>query len=196
MVPSSIPAGGKLNWVGTLNATSASAKCGISAQIPGAKATLGPIKATLHPIALPTLTTPKLPSLPKLPGIPGSGSGSNGTGNGVNYVQAPLTVPQRVVPHPGGGGSAYGGGAGGSGNAQPGSGGTSAAGAARAGSTSAAATGKSTAVSTSHPAKTVSLSNKQTSGAQLPVLLTVLAILALSLVGAAYTRMRLQRRTS
>src|SRR5664279_2249743 len=106
VVPSSIPAGGELNWVGTLNATSASAKCGISAEIPGAKATLGPVKATLHPIALPTLTTPKLPtlSLPKLPGIAGSGSssGSNGTGNGVNYVQAPLTVPQRVMPHPGG----------------------------------------------------------------------------------------------
>jgi hypothetical protein len=165
----------------------------------------GPIHTSINlPGATVGVPNP-LPSVTKilgnLPGAGGGKGGSNGGSNGgpnVKYTPPALTVPERVMPHAvnfggaqGTGGAAYvapgaGDGANGGGHvvAQP------------RPSTTAAPVANPSNVANAQPGKTtVDLSSKdQLGGQQLPVLLAILAILALSLVTATYARMVLLRR--
>lgn len=199
-----LPVGGQLNWVGSVKATN-STKCGISIEVPGGGVTVGPIHVSVPPIT----TLPTVPvSIPNLPGgggggssgshHPGSGGHSSssapGGGTGVSAQQTP--IPELVVPNAGSGGdSAYGGGGVGGLGAFPDTGGGIGAIAPGAVTSTAPAPG---ATSSSPHSKPVNLATDSTDGglggAQLPVLLAIVAIIALSLVTATYARMYLLRK--
>lgn len=187
VVPSSLPVGAKLAWNGAIS-TSKTATCGISAQLPGVSATVGPVKVSVPPVALPSVTLPALPALPGGSSAPAAGSGSSagsGSGSGIGYTDPGQQVPAGVVPKGDGGLNAQGGGG-------TGGGGADGKHAARPG------TGVlSPGASATTAAKTVDLSSAKTpSAAQIPVVLAILAILALALVTAMYARMYLLRRSS
>jgi hypothetical protein len=150
-------------------------------------------------VTVPT-TIPSIPGLPGLPGLPGTGTSTGSTGNtgtstggGLTYTQPGLTVPDEVVPKGGSGGlygGAYGGASGGAGN----SGLLGLAGATPLSSDGTSASGTTTSGTSGK--QTVDLASNKAPSAQMPVLLAILAILALSLVAAAYARLYLLRRTS
>jgi hypothetical protein len=149
------------------------------------------------PNPLPAITS----HLPKAPGLPGSNSGggqnsgsqnSGGKGN-VDYTPPALTVPEQVMPHA----VSYGG-RGGTKYSLPG---RSVAGHVVAPPKPEQPT--ATASPVTHPSevanaqagkKTVDLADGGGFGKQLPVVLAIAAILALSVVTAAYARMVLLRR--
>lgn len=196
-----LPVGGELDWDGAVKATN-NTKCGISVEVPGGGVTVGPIHVSVPPVHLPTVPLTGLPSVPSLPGgggssshHPGGGSSSSpGSGGGTGVSGLPTSIPELVVPNAGSGGdSAFGGGALGGINALPGSGDLGPAPAGAVTSTAAAPGSPS-----SSRAKPVDLATDTTDtgigGAQLPVLLAIVAIIALSLVTATYARMYLLRK--
>lgn len=139
-------------------------------------------------------------NLPKPPGLPGAGNGSSGkkgSSGGVNYSPPGLTVPEEVMPH-----AVNYGGAGGQQYQAPGSlparsvGGHIVAAPANVTATAAQPADPSN-VANAGLSKPVGLgdnSNGGLFGKQLPVVLAIAAILALSLVTAGYARMMLLRR--
>jgi len=197
VLPSSLPVGAKLSWTGQLDATSDTNKCGIAVQVPGPGVTVGPIKTSLPPIAAPTITPPTLPDLGGL--IPGGGGKTSGSGHssapssGTNYTPPGLTIPEQVVPTGYGNGAGTVGG-GGFGNALPDLGGNLVNGAPDSGGAEAAPSGSSSPASARVSSNAADLAANPSPSAQLPVLLAILAILALSLVTATYARLYLLRR--
>lgn len=205
-----LPVGGKLNWVGTV-AASKDTKCGISIEVPGVSASVGPIHVSIPPVTtVPTVpvTVPSLPSLPggggggssssapHHPGGGGGGSSAPGGGNGPSVPGEPTPIPKLVVPNAGSGGnSAFGGGGGLGGiGALPDDGGVGPIAPAAVTST-AAAPDSSAAPSKGKPVDlATSKSDGGLGGPQLPVLLAIVAIIALSLVTATYARMYLLRK--
>jgi hypothetical protein len=204
-----LPAGGHLDWVGTL-AASKTTKCGISIEVPGGGVSVGPITLSVPPItSIPTISVPHLPSVPNLPGgssssspahHPGHGGGTTSSappqGGGGTQSQRPTTIPELVVPNAGSGGdSAFGGGGGlGGVGALPDTGGS-------IGPIAPAAvtsTAPAPAQPSSSKAKPIDLATNKADdgmgGPQLPVLLAIVAIIALSLVTATYARMYLLRK--
>jgi len=172
---------------------------GISVQVPGV--TVAP---SVGPIGLPTIGVPKLPiptipvTVPSLPGVPdGPGSPTASTptpgGGTSHYTPPPTTVPQRVVPS----GMTDGGMGGGFGGALPDTGGVAASDGA---SPLPAAPGAGGATSTAAPIPApgtkheVAYASNNPPIAQLPVILAIVAIIALSLVTATYARLYLLRR--
>jgi hypothetical protein len=171
-------------------------------------AKVGPIHTSVNlpgatvgvPNPVPSITKAiggKVPGVGGKNGGGGKNSGKGGSGN-VDYAPPGVTVPEEVMPH-----AVNVGGAGGSGYAAPGSN-TGNQGSGIGGHIVAPpAHVTSTAVPVAHPSdvanagsrKTVDLGAKDTGAAQLPVVLAVLAILALSLVTAGYARKLLLRRT-
>jgi hypothetical protein len=127
-------------------------------------------------------------------GKPGGGKSGGGTSPSVKYTPPPLTIPEQVMPH-----AVNYGGAGGSfaapGNAGSGGGRAYVAPGPRV--TSTAAPVPTTTANPKNAAKTVDVAapKAQLGGAQLPVLLAIVAILALSSVTAMYARLYLLRRT-
>ncbi|MGH8860037.1 MAG: hypothetical protein ACRDVG_02180 [Jatrophihabitantaceae bacterium] len=163
----------------------------------------GPIHTSVNlPGATVGVPNPLPGIVSNLPNLPGTGGGTGGTKNGpgsnVNYTPPALTVPERVMPH-----AVNFGGAAGTGYAAPGG----AVGAANVvgghivapaqATTTAAPVVDPSNVANAQPAnKTTDLSSKDgLSGAQLPAVLAILAILALSGVTAAYARMYLLRKS-
>jgi hypothetical protein len=140
--------------------------------------------------------------LPKPPGLPGGGSGGSGHGThgskgGVDYTPPGLTVPEEVMPH-----AVNYGGAGGRRYQAPGSlpaktvGGHIVAAPAKVTATAAQPADPSN-VANAGLAKSEGLGSNSDGGLfgkQLPVVLAIAAILALSLVTAGYARMMLLRR--
>lgn len=181
---------------------------GIAIQLPslGAAPSL-PVVGQLPKLSLPALALPTLPiDIPSVvksvPGVPGGGNSStpgggntggtsgSGTGTGTYTPPAP-TVPQGVMGGIGGG-EGFGGVApdGGSstqlGNALP-----------DVPVANPADTSPSTSVVSGKPSsqvKTIDLASNKAPAAQLPVLLAIIAIIALSLVTATYARLFLLRR--
>jgi hypothetical protein len=202
-----LPAGGHLDWVGSLKATS-STKCGISIEVPGGGVSVGPIHLSVPPIT----TVPTVPvTVPNLPGGGGGGGGSSssahhpggghssspGSGGGTSGSGLPTTIPELVVPNAGSGGdSAFGGGGLGGVGALPDTGDI---GPIAPGAVTSTASAPAGSASSSAP-KPVDLATDSTDnglgGPQLPVLLAIVAIIALSLVTATYARMYLLRRPS
>jgi hypothetical protein len=203
-----LPAGGQLSWSGKIVA-SKNTNCGVQIAVPTAKVSAPGHTVTISgthislPNPLPSLTKKLTP--PNLP-IGGSSSSkpahhpktkSGGGGPTIKYTPPPTTVPEKVMPHAvnfGGGGSGNGGfappaaGGGGGGVAAP-------VAAPPVTSTAPAPPTTSPAAKKIKPGKTVDVAQRdQLGGAQLPVLLAILAILALSTVTAMYARMYLLRR--
>ena len=199
-----LPAGGQLSWSGTIVA-SKNTDCGVQISVPTVKVSAPGHTLTLSgtnisvPNPIPSLTKkltpPNLPtgsSSSKPAHHPKTKSGGGGT---VKYTPPPKTVPEKVMPHAvnfgGGGGSGNGG------FAPPaaGGGGGVAAPAPAPVTSTAPAPPKTSPAAKIKPAKTVDVAqHDQLGGAQLPVLLAIVAILALSTVTAMYARMFLLRR--
>ncbi|HEY2298859.1 MAG TPA: hypothetical protein VGH43_14085 [Jatrophihabitans sp.] len=146
------------------------------------------------PNPIPSITK----GLPKPPGLPGSGGGKSGSKGGssgnVNYTPPAVTVPEKVMPHAvnmGGGGQRY---------VAPGAGNAGAIGGhivappEKATATAQPVTHPSDVANAAANKKPVDLSQGSDTGQQLPVILAVLAILALSVVTAGYARMVLLKR--
>lgn len=184
-----LPAGAKLTWNGTISNSKANT-CGISAQLPGVQASAGPVKVSIPPIALPSVTVPsQVTGL--IPGLGGPTSTAPTAGpsskNPLGYTDPGQQVPAGVVPK-GGGNGLYGqGGAGGGSGSGGGVNGRN-AGLTGADSVRTAGSGASLA------GNPTDLSSKQAPAAQIPIVLAILAILSLSLVSAAYARVYLVRR--
>ncbi len=153
------------------------------------KVTVPGVQVTV-PTTLPTSLTGLLPG-GILPGGTTSGGATptSGSSAGLNYTDPGAQVPDSIVPK-GGGNGLFGEGS---------SGGSSGSGGGGANGKNAALSGANgvTGASASPTAGTVDLSAQKTpTAAQLPVVLSILAILALSLVSAMYARMYLLRRSS
>ena len=195
-------AGIKLNaanqYVGSVVVATNPPTGGISIQLPGV--TLAPSLPGVGQLPTLAINPPALPTL-GVPSLPGGGSHTSGGppssgGSGFNYTPPPTTIPEEVVPKGDGvGGEATGNqnGTGGFGNALPNlTGAIGTAGAPANGSSSSAdalvagarTSGPNQAELAAHPAPS----------AQMPVLLAIIAILALSLVTAIYARLFLLRR--
>jgi hypothetical protein len=207
-------------WVGQVVVANDPPKGGISVQLPGVGAApslpvVGQLPgATLPPVSLPTIPVGGI----SIPGIGGggsssssSGSGSTSTGHlggstkssGAHFTPPGLTIPEEVVPKGYGngdsttsGGSGSGAGAGGLSDlgvlgdiVAGGSGGHTAAPAAATTVPSA-----SPAPGPTIAAHAVLAATSTSKGQQMPVLLAIVSIIALSLVTAIYARMYLLRK--
>ena len=179
-------------WVGNIKVGANVSPGGISIQLPGVSiAPSLPVIGQGPTIGVPGLNLPTL-AVPSVPGTGGS-SGTSGTpSSGFVYTPPPLTVPQMVVPHPddnnvGGGGGA------GLGNF----GGTLPTVSASSGTASGPTASPTATAAAKKPAKHVQLaaSNKLTS-AGIPVLLAIIAMVALTLVAGTYARLYLMRRAN
>jgi hypothetical protein len=197
----------KSTYAGQIVVATDPPKGGISIQLPSVsvKPKVGPVQ--LPNVTVPGITTPTIPTtipsitVPKLPTKPGTGSGgtkSGSTSSGLNITQPGLSVPEQVVPQ-GGGDGVYGANNDtgvlpdtGLGNFAPlgDSGGTT---------PKAGTTAKGSPASSAAKSKTVDLAastKPASSGSELPIILAILAIIALSLVAATYSRLYLLRRNA
>lgn len=160
-----------------------------SVNVPGATVTV--------PNPVPGITShlPKPPGLPGLPGNNGGGNngGSHNSGGNVNYTPPALTVPEQVMPHAvsygGGGGTKYtlpARSVGGHVVAPPAQ--------QRVTATASPVSDPSNVANAEAGKKNVDIADGSGLGKQLPVVLAIVAILALSVVTAAYARMVLLRK--
>jgi hypothetical protein len=189
-------AGAALSWSGVIRVTNDAPQCKLSVATPKVDVTLGPLKTTVPPL---NVNVP-VPNLPSLPGLPGGGGGSGGGGGGTgggggggggggHYKPPTEPVPDQVM---GGIGSGFGGVAPNGGTStQLGTGLPDNSGQSSATNGGGKATNGSSKPQTQ--TQTVYASNKAPT-AQLPVLLAIIAIIALSLVTATYARLYLLRR--
>lgn len=202
-------AGLSLTWRGTIHVTDDAANCGISLSLPEVGGTvqlpgLPAVTATILPqINVPTIAVPTLPAVPGLGGHktttpPASGTKTGtGTKTSTGFNPGGLTIPEQVVPKGDGDGpgtvdlSGFGdalpnlGSGGGAGFVAPNlAGGTLPATAPNATSTPVAQLKQDT----------VELASSPSPSAQMPVLLAIIAIIALSLVTATYARLYLLRK--
>ena len=196
---SDLKSGASLSWSGVIHVTKDAPQCKLSVGTPTVGISVGPIKVTVPPISV-GVALPTVPTLPKLPTPPGaSGSttpppGGKTTPPGVKFTPPPLTVPEQVMG--GGGGGGGGGGFGGvqadgSNATQLGNGlpGVPVAGSGPGSTKSPAAKPKTTT-------KHIDLAANRAPAAQMPVLLAIIAIIALSVVTATYARLYLLRRNT
>lgn len=201
-----VKAGGQLAYAGTIHVTSAAPNCGIAVQVPGPGVSvsvtkLPPVKVSLPPVNVSVPVDPGKVSLPtpKLPiSLPGSSKSSKG---GFNYTPPPPTVPEQVVPK-GHGGTFLGDGSGYFGGALPDVGSTpsqtdnSTAGPSSNGPVAQSANTPKTNndAALKKKAKNAQLAADPSPSAQLPVILAILAVIALALVTATYARLYLVRK--
>ena len=179
-------------WMGQVVAATDPPAGGISIQLPAVSASpeVGPVQ--LPPVGEPGATLPTITtgagsgSSP----TPAAGEPSGGSGTRIDYQQRGQSVQDRVVPHGyGGDGRALavnqaliGDLANGTGAGQNGAGGQALAGNAASGSPATTA------------GQPINLAANKAPAGQMPVLLSILAIIALSLVTATYARLYLLRR--
>jgi len=196
---SNLQSGASLSWTGVIHVTTDAPQCKLSVSTPKAAISVGPIKVTVPPInvGVPLPTLPALPALPKLPGLPGRKTTAPGghptTPGGIRYTPPPLTVPEQAMGGIGGSGGGFQG-------VLPDGGGST-----RLGTNLRDVSGTNAAKSQSSGksgtkvkpvTKRIDLAANKAPAAQLPVLLAIIAIIALSLVSATYARLYLLRRNS
>ncbi|SHG30582.1 hypothetical protein SAMN05443575_1973 [Jatrophihabitans endophyticus] len=208
---SALKSGAKLSWSGVVHVTNSAPKCKLGVSVPKVEASVGRVKVKVpqRDVNVPGTLPNKLPSagdLTKLPGKvekatkgaakPKSSSSARSTGSG--YELPGKSVPEQVVPSGGGAAGDYAGGGGGGGfnGLVPNSGG----GAGVDSSTlqqAGAGTAKSAKDSDAMSPQTVDLAAEQagSGSSQLPVVLAILAIIALALVAGTYARLFLVKRT-
>jgi hypothetical protein len=189
--------GASLIYTCTIHVTDQAALCGVAVQVPGVGVSvsasgLPPIAVTLSPISPPTIPVPTLTTLPNvIPSVPvgsttvpaaGGSTGSAGVGG--------ECVPCEVVPNP----DRFGG----FGGAAPNAGSITQIGSALhegpALGSAPTARAPSDGAQTTTTTKRIDLAANRAPAAQVPVLLAILAIIALSLVTATYARLYLLRR--
>ncbi|MEP7179586.1 MAG: hypothetical protein ABI775_10880 [Pseudonocardiales bacterium] len=195
----SLRSGASLSWSGVIHVTNDAAQCKIAVGTPQVGVSVGPIKVTVPPINV-GVPAPNLPTVPNIPGLPGTGGqppagGGHTTpgGGGIHYTPPPLTVPEQAMGRVGTGGG------GGFGGAQPDGNSASRIGvnvpqvpvANGSDPQPTDAAGKASVYT-----KTLGLASNKAPAAQLPVLLAIIAIIALSLVTATYARLYMLRRDS
>jgi hypothetical protein len=201
-----VKAGLSLTWSGKIHVTTDAANCGIAVSAPsvGASASASGLPGISLPVLPPVQATlpVTVPTLPDLGGlIPGGGGKTSGSGSGhssapssgTNYTPPGLTIPEQVVPKGYGNGAGTVGAGGGFGNALPDLGGALVNGAPDSGA-GAAPSSNSSPAAANVSSNAADLAANPTPSAQLPVLLAILAIIALSLVTATYARLYLLRR--
>lgn len=195
----SLSGGASLTYTGTIHVTDQAALCGVAVQVPGVGVSasasgLPPVAVTLSPISPPTIPVPTLSSLPNvIPSVPvgsstvpaaGGSGGTQGAGVGAECV------PCEVVPNP----DRFGG----FGGAAPNAGSITQIGSALhdgpALRSAPTAPASSDGAQTTTTTKRIDLAANRAPAAQVPVLLAILAIIALSLVTATYARLYLLRR--
>jgi uncharacterized membrane protein YgcG len=194
-------AGASLKWGGVIHVTNDAPQCKLSVGTPEVNVHVGPVKATVPPLNV-NVPIPDLPSLPRLPGLPGGGTGgggggtggggggSSGGGGGGHYQPPPVTVPEQVMGNIGGGGVAPNGG----GSTQIGTGLPDQPGVASTGKTDPQSANNAQGKSKTATRLGTKYAANKAPAAQLPVLLAIVAIIALSLVTATYARLYLLRR--
>lgn len=197
----SLPAKGKLSWSGKIIA-SKNTDCGVQLQTPSISVSApgisvgvpGQTLSAPNPVSSLTKVLSKLPH-PQSSSNPAKhpSSGSAG-GPPIKYTPPPTTVPQKVMSkagnNPGGGGGGFvAPKAGNGGNGAP-------AGPARSSSSAGpkSIANPSPAAKINHAKSRHLAEPARLGGAQLPVLLAILAILALSMVTATYARRHLLKR--
>jgi hypothetical protein len=195
-----LKSGASLTWEGVIHVTNDAAQCKLSVGTPKIDVSVGPVKVPVPPLNV-NIPVPNLPSLPGLPGGGsggggggtggGGGGGSSGGGGGGHYKPPPVTVPEQVMGNIGGG----------FGGVAPNGGGSTQLGTGLPEQPGAAGNSKSdpqSANNTQGKSKTTkvvsTLASNKAPAAQLPVLLAIVAIIALSLVTATYARLYLLRR--
>jgi hypothetical protein len=192
-------------WTGQIVVATNPPPPGISLQLPGVKVAPSlPIVGQLPTISIPNINVPTIPInvqslIPTLPGggtttTPGGGDGGGGGttepggGTGTNVE----CVPCNVVPHPGLGGGFNGPGPDAGSVTQLGSG-------LQGGNVTGGVPSATTTFSpkpTTTTTKRLDLAANRAPTAQVPVLLAIIAIIALSLVTATYARLYLLRRNT
>lgn len=200
-----VKAGASLAYQGTIHVTNDAAQCGIAVQVPGVSASvsvtgLPPINVSLPPINVSLPVDPgKILSNVPLPGTSSTAANGGGktksTGPKNTYTPPGLTIPEEVVPH-GTDGGFLGDGGGFFGGALPNLG-TGAVGPAVLAPVAPVPNNALPQVTSSPAKKTtkqVELAANKAPSAQLPVVLAIIAIIALSLVTATYARLYLLRR--
>jgi hypothetical protein len=201
-------------WVGQVVVANDPPKGGISIQLPGVGAAPSlPVVGQLPGVTLPPVSMPTIPvGGVSLPGIGGGSSSSGSTstgsaggvtkGSGSKFTPPPLTIPEEVVPKGYGNGDSTTSGGSGSGLGVDGLSDLGVVGdivAGNAGHIAAPAAATASSTASPAPARTIAahavLTATSTSrGQQMPVLLAIVAIIALSLVTAIYARIYLLRR--
>jgi hypothetical protein len=191
----SLSGGASLNYGGIIHVTDQAALCGIAIQVPGVQVSasasgLPPIDVSLPPLSLPTLPAPTLAKLPNVvPPVPvTSTTAPAGGSNARGHTSTTECVPCEVVPNTNLGGGFGGVSANANSLTQIGS-------ALHEGPASGPAPVPSaTSPSTTTTTKRIDLAANKAPAAQVPVLLAIIAIIALSLVTATYARLYLLRR--
>jgi hypothetical protein len=198
-----LKSGASLTWDGVIHVTDDAAQCKLSVGTPKIDVSVGPVKVPVPPLNV-NVPIPDLPSLPGLPGLPGGGTGgggggggtggggggSSGGGGGGHYQPPPVTVPEQVMGNIGGGGVAPNGG----GSTQIGTGLPDQPGVASTGKTDPQSANNAQGKSKTATRLGTKYAANKAPAAQLPVLLAIVAIIALSLVTATYARLYLLRR--
>ena len=190
---SNLQSGASLSWTGVIHVTNDAPQCKIAVGTPQVGVSVGPIKVTVPPInvGIPIPTLPKLPSLPGLPGGKAAAGGHATTpGGGVHYTRPALTVPEQAMGRVGNGGGFTG--------VQPDAGSASRIGV-NVPQVPVASGGDPKPTDAAGQAKkvlkkTLGLSANEAPAAQMPVLLAIIAIIALALVTATYARLYMLRR--
>ncbi len=200
--------GASLSWSGIIHVTTTAPQCKLAVSTPTIHAHVGPINITVPGVSvgvptpnlgtvLPSLTQPGTPHKSHTTTVPKKKTTSR---TGFVYTPMEPSIPDLVVPQ--GGGTGAFGDTGGFGGVLPGgSGGSVLAGGALPGANTSG--GKSSSGNSSSNGFTspqlannaVNATNASPSG-QLPVVLAIIAIIALSLVTATYARLFLLRRST
>lgn len=194
-----LQSGASLNWSGIIHVTDSAPTCKLAVTAPTGTISIGPVKVPLPTVSV-AVPEPTLPDLGGL--LPGGGSKTSGSGSGhsstpssgATYTPPGLTIPEQVVPKGYGNGAGTVGAGGGFGNALPDVGGGLVNGAPDSGAGAAAPSGSSSPAAARVSSSAADLAANPTPSPQLPVLLAILAIIALSLVTATYARLYLLRR--
>ena len=192
-------AGASLSYQGTIHVTDKAAQCGIAVQLPGPTISasitgLPPIKISLPPVNINVPVDPGtiVSKIPTPGGVtpPATGGGS---GSSSGYTPPPPSIPEEVVPK--GFGGYLGNGAGFFGNALPDLTVPDVAPANLAPAHAANAAPVRPAQTTNKAAKKpVEYATNQKPSAQMPVILAIIAIIALTVVTAQYARLYLLRK--
>lgn len=200
--------GASLSWSGIIHVTTTAPQCKLAVSTPTIHAHVGPINITVPGVSvgvptpnlgtvLPSLTQPGTPHKSHTTTVP-----KKKTTSRTGFVYTPMgpSIPDLVVPQ--GGGTGVFGDTGGFGGVLPGgSGGSVLAGGALPGASTSggrSSSGNSSSNGFTSPQlanNAVNATNASPSG-QLPVVLAIIAIIALSLVTATYARLFLLRRST
>jgi hypothetical protein len=192
---STLKSGASLAWAGVIHVTTNAPQCKLGVATPKVAISVGPVHVTVPPLNV-NVPVPNLPTLPgggggggtTPPGGGGGGGGGGGNGGGGHYTPPPTTVPEQVMGGIGGGVVTNGGATTQLGTGLPDQ------------STATGTAGSPPALpnpsASSQPSvpNLAGLTSNKAPAAQLPVLLAIIAIIALSLVTATYARLYLLRR--